>query len=90
LTVKTSDKFKGESGLVTIFAPFPALDYVELPFIFVAVILAKTLDPQERLYGDDLRAATGIVQVLEDNTVEEIGLQYTDSVVYVKLSLCLI
>ena len=75
MTVKFSVKLIGESGLVTIIAPLPAFDCVELPLIFVAVILAKTLDPQVKLYGDAYKVATGMLHDLVDITVEEIGLQ---------------
>jgi hypothetical protein len=71
LTVKTSDKLIGESGIVTIIAPFPALDYVELPLTFVAITFAKTLDPQGKLYGDAYKVATGKLQDLVDITEDE-------------------
>ena len=82
--------FNGGSGFVTIIAPLPAFDCVEFPQIFVAITFAKTLDPQVKLYGDAYKVATGMLHDLDDITVEEIGLQQTDSVVYVKLSLYLI
>jgi hypothetical protein len=75
LTVKTSDKLKGGSGIVTIIAPLPAFDYVELPLTFVAITFAKTLDPQLRIYGEERRTATGILHDLSETTEEEIGLQ---------------
>ena len=80
----------GGSGFVTIIAPLPEFDYVELPWIFVAITFAKTLEPQGKLYGDAYKVATGILQDLAEITVVEIGSQYTDSVVNVKLSFCLI
>ena len=60
---------------MTIIAPLPAFDYVELPLIFVAITFAKTLDPQGRLYGDDRNTATGILHDPVDTTEEETGLQ---------------
>jgi hypothetical protein len=75
LTAKTSVKLKGESGIVTIIAPFPALDYVELPLTFVAITFAKTLDPQGKLYGKDRKTETGILQNPVDTTEDETGLQ---------------
>ena len=68
MTDKFSVKLIGGSGLVTIIAPLPALDYVELPLTFVAITFAKTLDPQVRLNGVDLRTETGIVQDPVDTT----------------------
>ena len=75
LTDKFSIKFKGGSGFVTIIAPLPSSDYNEFPFTFVAVTLAYTLDPQVRLYGDDCNTATGMLQDIDDITVDELGLQ---------------
>jgi hypothetical protein len=42
-------KFLGESGVISIMAPFPPVEVPELPMMFVARIVAKTLDPQGRL-----------------------------------------
>jgi hypothetical protein len=42
-------------------APFPALDVEELPIMFVAIIVAQTLDPQGRLKGEATRVATGMI-----------------------------
>ena len=42
----------GELGLVVITAPLPAVDATELPTIFVAITVAWTLDPHDRLYGE--------------------------------------
>ena len=38
-----------EGTVAGIIAPFPAGDSAELPIAFVAIILAKTLDPDIRL-----------------------------------------
>jgi len=35
-----SARFIGASGVVVITAPFPALDYKEFPYMFVAITLA--------------------------------------------------
>ena len=47
----SSTRFTGASGIVTIIAPFPAVDKLELPTMFNAEILAKMLEPQARLNG---------------------------------------
>ena len=52
-------------------APFASEDTAELPIEFVAVTLAVTLAESTRLNGEDLRAATGIVQ-LRDDKIEEL------------------
>ena len=74
-----SARFIGASGMLTIIAPFPASEYGEIPFSFVAAIIAYTLDPQVRLYGDEIKTETGIAQDFVDIKLE--GLQFTDSVV---------
>ena len=65
--------------MLTIIAPFPASEYGEIPFSFVSAIIAYTLDPQVRLYGDYVKTEAGILQDIIDITL--VGLQYTDSVV---------
>ena len=61
-------------------APLPSKDTAELPIAFVAVTLAVTLAESTRLKGEDLRAATGIVQ-LRDDKIEELvsALQFVRS-----------
>ena len=51
-------------------APLPSKDTAELPIGFVAVTLAVTLAESTRLNGEDLKAATGIVQLLDDKIEE--------------------
>ena len=61
-------------------APFPSEDTAELPIEFAAVTRAVTLAESTRLKGEDLRAATGIVQ-LRDDKIEELvsALQFVKS-----------
>ena len=64
----------GAMGADTAFgriAPLPSEDTAELPIKFVAVTRAVTLVESTRLKGEDLRAATGIVQ-LRDDKIEEL------------------
>ena len=52
-------------------APFPSKDAVDYPIALYAVTLAVTLAESTRLKGEDLKVATGIEQLLEDN-IEEV------------------
>ena len=61
-------------------APLPSKDTAELPIEFVAVTLAVTLAESTRLNGEDLKAATGIVQLLDDKIEELVSaLQFIKS-----------
>jgi hypothetical protein len=50
----------GGSANVTIIAPLPALDNVEMPLEFVAFTFAKMLEPYARLNGEATRSDTDI------------------------------
>ena len=51
-----------------------------MPIKFVAVTLAVTLAESTRLNGEDLKAATGIVQLLDDKIEELVSaLQFIKS-----------
>ena len=66
-------KTDGGVGAETAFgktAPFPSEDTAELPIEFVAVTRAVTLTESTRLNGEDLKVATGIVQLLKDKIEE--------------------
>jgi hypothetical protein len=56
VTDGTSAKLIGASGARRISAPLPASETTEVPLIFLAVILAKTLEPQARLKGAPYRS----------------------------------
>jgi len=51
----------GGSAVVIKVAPSPAIDYSELPNLFVATIFAETFDPQGMLKGAARKTLTGIV-----------------------------
>ena len=51
-------------------APLPSNDTVDCPIALNAVTLTVTLAESTRLKGEDLRAATGIEQLLEDKIDE--------------------
>jgi len=55
----TLTRFLGASGVMSIIAPLPASEVPELPITFYARTVAKTLEPQGRLYGETVRAVTG-------------------------------
>ena len=57
----SSSKLRGGSEKVIKVAPSPAIDYSELPNLFVATIFANTFDPQGRLKGATRKTLTGIV-----------------------------
>lgn len=61
-------RFLGESGVIRITAPFPPGEVPELPMMFVAKTFAKTLEPQGRLNGATVKAATGTRQDLSLTT----------------------
>jgi hypothetical protein len=61
-------RFLGESGVIRIIAPLPPGEAPELPIIFVANTFAKTLEPQGRLKGGVVNAATGTRQDLSLTT----------------------
>ena len=66
-------KTDGGVGAETAFgraAPLPSKDTAELPMEFVAVTLAVTLAESTRLNGEDLKATTEIVQLLDDKIEE--------------------
>ena len=55
-------KFTGASGFVIKIAPFPGSDTSELPTMFIACMVANTLEPQFRLNGAAISVETGIIQ----------------------------
>ena len=58
-------------------APLPALDSVLAPFSLDALTLAKTEDPQARLYGAALSTYAGILQDLAATIAGSSPLQKT-------------
>ncbi len=59
----------GASGTRTITPPLPAVDAVEFPKKFSAIISAYTLWPFARLYGAAVRTLRGIEQAVLVNVV---------------------
>ncbi len=53
----------GESGFVKITAPSPGSEMSEGFTTFIAITLAKTLEPQGKLNGDACKVEIGIVQL---------------------------
>ena len=75
VTEGTLAKFLGESGVIRITAPLPPEEVPELPMMFVANTLAKTLDPQGKLKGATVKAATGTRQDLSLITCADVPSQ---------------
>lgn len=70
----------GASGTVKIIAPLPAVDTDELPYTFVAVILAKMLLPQSIEKGVAFSTEIGMVHALAYTIVKSDPLQLISSV----------
>ena len=78
----------GGSGDVIIIAPLPSSDEIDSPYALIAITFAKTLAPQGRLNGGNLKSWTYIVQLVAYPWFTT--LQPLRSVVNVTLSLYLI
>lgn len=86
----TSCRLSGESGFVRIIAPLPPDDSIELPYMLVAITLAKMLLPHTILNGAASSEDVGTEQEVDDTTAASEPLQSAMLVENVTPSDCLI
>jgi len=65
--VTNTDGAVGDDNAAGRTAPLPSDDTVDCPIVLNAMTLTVTLAESTRLKGEDLRIATEIEQLLEDN-----------------------